>query len=266
MTAMSPIASDLLDLAETELVEGRPEATLELARQVLAAEPEHAGAMFLEAEALRDLRDRDQAIARYRSLLVRSPGNADAWSGLGHVLFEDGQFDGASRAFAHALRVDGDHPDALWGRSLVRERRGDARGAHRDQLRAWRLSPRYPLPVSIDDEALRELLADAADGLDDTVQSWLETAPVLVTDLPDVGTCRAYDPPASPAELLGHVTVRLPSEGSGEGPWTRLPPAVLVFRRNLERFASDRDQLVAALRDGVLAQVAEAVTAGAVDE
>ncbi len=266
---MNPAATashDLLDLAETELVEGRPEATLVLVRQVLADEPGHTGALFLEAEALRDLRDRDQAISCYRALLAHGDVTADTWSGLGHALFEDGQIDPAAKAFAAAIRLDADHPDALWGRGLTRERRGDEAGARRDQLRAWRLSPRYPLPQSIDDESLRDLLADAAADLDEGVQTWLEAAPVIVTDLPDLDTCSAYDPPASPAELLGHVPMSPPSEDGPHHAWRALPPSVFIYRRNLERFASDRAQLVAALRDGVLAQVAEAVGLCAVDE
>ena len=64
----------------------------------------------------------------------------------------------------------------------------------------------------------------------------------------------------TPAELLGHVTSRLPRSGAPSEAWTALPPAVLVFRRNLERYGEDRDHLVEALREGVLAQVADAVT------
>lgn len=262
-----PPSHDLLDLAEQSLAEGRPEATLELARQVLSARPDHVGAMFLEAEALRDLRERDEAIAGYRRLLARDPENASAWAGLGHVHFEEGDLEDASKAIARALRLDPAHADALWCRSLLRERRGDAHGARRDQLRAWHLSPRYPLPRTIDDEELRALLADAAEGLDEGVQAWLESTPVLVTDLPDLATCRAYDPFASPAELLGHVAARLPSDvDAGTGAWNALPPAVMVFRRNLERFADDREHLVEALREGVLSQVSEAMGAAAFSE
>lgn len=261
---MTDATDELLDLAEASLAAGQPESALSYARRVLAARPADTAARWVEAEALRDLHEREEAADRYRALLAEDPEHADAWAGLAHVLFEDGELDEAAHAARRALRVAPDHAEALAARSLLRERRGDLAGARRDQLRAWRQSSAYPLPTPLTDDALRTLISDAAVGLDEGTRAWIEAAPVLVAELPDLDTCRAYDPPASPAELLGHVAARLPHE-PGDG-WAALPPSIVVYRRNLERFADDRDHLVEALRDGVLAQVADAVGAATVDE
>ncbi|MCB9664182.1 MAG: tetratricopeptide repeat protein [Alphaproteobacteria bacterium] len=248
-----PPPSDLLAEAETALVEGRPEATLELVREILERQPNHAGAMFLEAEALRDLREATEAEARYRRVLHAEPQNADAWSGLGSAMVDQGLFDEAGACFARALRCRPDHADATYGRAMVRERRGDAAGARRDYLRAWRLSSRYPLPRRLEDAEVRALLLEAAEEADPAVAAWLRAAPVVILDTPDLSTCEAYDPPASPVELIGHVPLSLLPEGAGPQPWTLAAPPVLLFRRNLERYAHDRAQVVEALRDGVVA-------------
>jgi tetratricopeptide (TPR) repeat protein len=261
---MSDATDELLHLAEASLDAGQPEAALSCVRRVLAERPDDLAARWVEAEALRDLHEREEAADCYRALLAADADHTDAWAGLAHVLFEDGAFEEASTAARRALRLDPEHPEALAARSLLRERRGDLAGARRDQLRAWRRSPAYPLPTPLTDDALRNLLADAAEGLDDGTRAWIEATAVVVADLPDLATCRTYDPPASPAELLGHVAARLLHE-PGEG-WAALPPSIVVYRRNLERYADDREHLVEALREGVLAQVADAVGAATLDE
>ena len=85
--------SEILTLAEDALVEGRPEDTLELCREILAREPGHTDALYLEAEALRDLRESTEAEDVYRRLLEGDPGRGEGWSGLGFVLFDQARFD-----------------------------------------------------------------------------------------------------------------------------------------------------------------------------
>jgi tetratricopeptide (TPR) repeat protein len=251
----TPPPHELLDLAESALNEGRPETALELCRQMLADDPYLLRAVYLEAVALRDLREPLDAEDAYRRFLDRAPDDVAAWTGLGSVLFDQGRFDEAGTSFARALRLQDDTAEAWYGRALVRERRGDTSGARRDYVRAWRLSERYPPPRPLTDADLKCLLLEAAERAGDSVRAWVETAPMIVLDHPDAEICDAYEPPASPAELLGHLTLH--PTGDENGGWTRFPPAVLLFRRNLERWADDRAELVEALRESVLANVAD---------
>lgn len=258
MTPPSP-SHQLLDMAEAALVEGHPETTLEICRQLLSLDPHHAGAIFLEAEAFRDLREGEEAEQRYRVVLSREPEHTEAWSGMGSVLFDQGRFEESQRCFTRALRADSDNADAYYGRAMVRERHGDEAGARRDYLRAWRLSGRFPTPEPLSHGQMRQMLHQAADAAGAHVGAWVRQAPVLVLDLPDIETCDAYEPPASPGELLGHVTVQVTADGVLTSS-NALPPAILLFQRNLERYAHDRDQLIAALRDSVVAQVSQWLT------
>ncbi len=72
---------DTLDQAEDALDRGDPEAALELCEEVLGAEAAHPGALFLAAEAHRDLRELPQA-------------EVTIWPGSGHFphLAQPGRF------------------------------------------------------------------------------------------------------------------------------------------------------------------------------
>ncbi len=256
MTSPSPLREELLLMAETALDEGRPTATLELCQQLLDVHPEDESAIFLLAEAYRDLRDSAVAEDHYRALLERSPDHADAWSGLGSVLFDQCLFEEAGSAFGRAIRLAPSHPDALYGRAMLRERRGDLAGAQRDYVRAWQISTRYPLPARLDDTELRDLVRQAASDGDATVQAFMHSTPLIVLDVPESGTCEAYAPPASPGELLGHFAASMPGTATGAFA-SAMPPSLLIYRRNLERYAEDRERLRHALRESVLSQVQE---------
>ena len=57
-----------------------------------------------------------------------------------------------------------------------------------------------------------------------------------------------YDPPASPLDLLGSFSGHSLMERSTENPWSMLPHTIVIYRRNLERQAINRDELIHQLR------------------
>ena len=180
-------------------------------------------------------------------------------------MFDSCRSSEALAAFQRAIRLDPNNADALYGRALVREQRENDEGALRDYHRAWRLSQRYPPPESLSDDDVNEMLLDAARKSSPSVAAWIEQAPILVVDLPDARTCEAYAPPASPAELLGHLAAPMSPE-SPQGGWNSFVPAVVLYRKNISRFAHDRQQLVMALGHSVLSQVNEWLQASALAE
>ncbi len=262
MTATAPRTDELLEIAASALEQGNPETTLQLCRELLASFPEHDEARLLEAEALRDLRDAEEAESSYRMLLARQPHHPDGWSGMGRALLDQGRFEEAAACFARAIRRHPGHAEAHHGRAMLRERRGDRSGAARDYARAWQGSTRFPPPRPVDDDALRALLADAAIATDDpAVATWAATLPIVVDDVPTLDVCHAYDPPASPIDLLGHLAAPL-GDDLDLARHAGFTPSLVIYRRNLERFAWNREQLVEALRDTVISQI-EAWIAGA---
>ena len=148
----------LFDLAQAALHEGRPETTVDLCRQLLRSQPDHAGAMLLQAEAHRDMNEEVAAELCYRRLLAHQPELGEGWSGMAGVMFDQGRVDEAAGCFSRALRVSSDLPEAYYGRALVRERRGEHVSARRDYLRAWSLSPAHPVPGVLGDADVLGLL------------------------------------------------------------------------------------------------------------
>src|SRR5690606_7071908 len=129
-----------------------PTGALRFCRQVLSHDPAHSGALFLTAEAYRDLNDLDEAERSFRLALSHEPSHGPTWSGLAGVLFAQLRFDEAERAACRAIRLDPEGSEGWWWRGLVRERRGDLRGADRDLHRASLFDPiGFPWAVPLSD-------------------------------------------------------------------------------------------------------------------
>ncbi|MEZ4241358.1 MAG: metallopeptidase family protein [Myxococcota bacterium] len=246
----------LLDEAEDALDDGDAERALELCRDVLQEQPRHAGALFVAAEAERLLGDLSRAEQGYRTVTQVDPEYSPAWSGLAGTLFDLLRFEEARVAALRALRADPQNPEAAMVRGMLRERRGDHRGARRDFHRAARLDPDgYPLPVPLSDAMVAAVVEDAKRAMHPSVRSYLEQVAFVVEEVPSEELCREFDPPALPGELLGVFSGAALSERSGDDPWAQLPSTIVLFRRNLERLAHDRDHLVEELRITVLHEV-----------
>jgi len=252
----SPELNEFLDLAEDALDRGDPGAALSLCDQVLAYVPDHPGAMFLTAEAYRDLRDLEESEARYRRVLQTTPDHAPSWSGLGTVLFDLLEFEAARSCVLRAIRLDSASAEAYYWRAMLRERRNDYRGADRDYRRAYRLDPElYPLPVELSDATLEAVVEDAIREMHPSIRAYLSQVPILLDEVPDIDTCLDFEPPAPPGEILGYFSGYSLQERTLENPWSNLPSAIVLFRRNLQRIANDRENLLHELRVTVFHEV-----------
>ncbi len=165
------------------------------------------------------------------------------------LCFDQGRVDEAAKHFAKAVRLDHQNADAAYGRALVRERRGDQRGAMRDYVRAWQLSTWYPMPAPLAPEEAITLLHEAADE-DSLAGPWLAALPVTIEEVPSLDICAQYDPPVSPSELLGHIVVPRPGQGFST-------PCVVLFRANIARFMHNREDVLTALRMSVIRELEE---------
>ncbi len=95
-------------------------------------------------------------------------------------------------------------------------------------------------------EAFRAEVQAAVSGLPEKERRALESVPIEIEDLPDSADLLAVDPPLSPS-ILG--LFRGPSEEDScteaDGPSCR---AIVFYRKNLLRFARDRQELSAQVR------------------
>lgn len=239
----------LLDQAEEALDEGKIEAALEICERVLRAAPGHAGAWFVQGDALRALGRLEDAHESYKSAALRQPDHAASWASLAFTSFELLRFDEARRAANRAVREAPDTAEAWWVRGLLRERREDTEGADRAALHAAWLDPEgYPLPPRLSDEDVEEIVEETLTVLHPTLREYLSNVPIMLEEVPSEEVLRLYDPPASPLELLGFFSGSSLQDRSIQDPWSQLPGTITLFRRNLERHAESRGELIEELR------------------
>lgn len=252
----APEVDELLDHAEDALDHGDPSAAFTLCEQIVQRWPDHTGARFLAAEALRDLGDLENAESWYRSVVHRDGDHSPSWSALGSVLFDQLRFDEARTAVLRAVRLDDGNAQAYYVRAMLRERRDDAAGARRDFRRARNLDPsRYPMPVPLDDATVEAVVTEALLALHPSIRAYLAQVAILLEEWPEADLCLQYEPPAPPGEILGYFSGVSMADRSLENPWSNLPSAIVLFRRNLERIAWDRDRLLEELRITVFHEV-----------
>lgn len=247
---------ELLDAAEDALEQGEIDVALELCRRVLALDPDDPNAHFLSAEAYRDVGFMSEAEDAYRQVIRLRPDHSPAFSGLAATLFDQLQIEPARTACLRALRVDDGNAEAYYYRALIRERRGDARGARRDYRRATALDPTtYPLPQVLDEATIEAVVTDVLLTLHPAIRAYLAQVVILLEDVPSDELCLEYDPPAPPAEILGVFSGATMAEVQQTDAWGGLPSTITLFRCNLERIAWDRERLLEELRITVFHEV-----------
>jgi len=168
--------------------------------------------------------------------------DADAAYERGVALYELSRLSEAERAFERVLALAPGDAWALHQLGLVAERRGDRKRAESLLARARTIDPQdFPPEVPVDEDAFRGQVREAIAALPEEERRALADVPVEIAELPDTADLLAVDPPLSPS-ILG--LFRGPSEAEPctveDGPHCR---AIVVYRRNLVRFARDQKEL-----------------------
>ncbi len=213
----------------------------ELAERWLATHPGDRDFHLWAADGWAAARHLDAAAGHLQRLLELDPEDAEVLARLGHVRFRAGRFREAEGLFERALALRDDWADTYYGLGLVAERRRDYVAAERAFAQAHRLDPEgYPLPVRLTDGEFDHCVREAVQDLPPELQAPLESVSIVVEDLPDEESMRAVDPPDP--ELLGLFTGRTHGEYGAGLP--EMPPTIVLYRRNLERLATDPAHLM----------------------
>ncbi len=226
------------------------ERGLELARKggrrARRAKAEAMAAEFalLAGMALNQLGECREALARLDEAIKGLPSDVDAMLERGTALYELCRFDEAREQLEEVLRLA---PEEAWAHhtlGLLAERRGDAREAERRFARARRMAPgEFPRSVALSAAAFDAVVEEALESLPEQIRRYLSNVAIAVEDLPSEDDLRASDPPLSPSILGIFRGAPYGLKGSMD-PWSHFPSSIVLYQKNLERFARDRKELV----------------------
>ena len=204
--------------AECQLLRGRAQEQLGQLADALAS---------VEA-ALRILEDDDEEALLERAIL----------------LFELCRFDEAKVKLQELVEQDEELAPPHHYLGLIAERRGDAPGAEKLFALARSLEPDdFPAPVRIPQSEFDGVIEEAMISLPPRVREYLGNVAVTVEEIPREEDLRASDPPLSPM-VLGMFRGSPLGDQHLLDPWAHFPSSIVLYQRNLERSAADREELV----------------------
>ncbi len=135
-------------------------------------------------------------------------------------------------------------PEPFHYLGLIEERLGDRPAAERCFRRAQALAPdEFFEPIHIPAAEFDGVVEQAFARLPARVRAYLSNVAVTVEDLPREEDLRASDPPLSPL-LLGLFRGTPLGDRLLLDPWAHFPSSIVLYQRNLERFARSREELI----------------------
>ncbi len=137
-----PPVPELIRLAFARLQESDWVATQQLARQVLAQQPDHPAALNALAIALNAQARHREAAEGFQRLTRIEPAVPAHWMNLGTALRADRRFDDAIRAYARAAQLGEASADFFYNVGLLHVDRADFPAALAALTRARALAPR----------------------------------------------------------------------------------------------------------------------------
>lgn len=240
------------------------EAIVEV-EELLDEEPDNVDGLFLLGEALLEVGEASIALEAYAHHVALTGGDARSLLGLAITRYDTCDLAGAVEAAREAARLDPSVAEAHWYLGLALERltheaNPDA-GPGAEAITAFSaarsLDPRsYPFPLTLDQEAWDDALAEALEALHPTLQAFWHGVDMRFEEWPDLAELRRHDPPVPPSVALmyegEHPDEREPEDGDDEpvDPWQHRPTALRLFRRNLAR-SQDLEELIEAVASGL---------------
>ena len=225
------------------LDEGRLEHALASARIASHASPEDPVLHFLAGVALLEMGQPEDAVEALRRAVALDPEDPEFRAVCAQALFAGCRFAEARAECVRALSADPSQAFALHTSGLLLEREGRLEDADAKFHAASRVDPeRFPAPVRLTREAFEAVVLRAGGMLPGEFRERLDEVPVVVEDVPSESILLEEAPPLDP-ELLGLFVGTALTERTFAAPGVESPPRILLFQRNLERYARDEAEL-----------------------
>lgn len=211
--------------------------------------------LVLVASAHNTLGDARAALAVIDEARALNPVDLGARLEHAAALFELCRFDEA-KVQLEALAKDA--PEEAWVHhtlGCIAERARDTALAQGHFARAQALDPEaFPPPIELGEEAFDAALEAAMERLPEAARAALENTPVAVEDFPSSEDLLANEPPLSPS-ILGLFRGMAIPHRELLNPTDHFPATVLLYQRNLERFARTREELIEEIEVTLLHEV-----------
>jgi len=250
----------LLAEAEQALDEGRHDDALQLCdRAAHRSDEARYHAALLRGDILLDLGDAAGALSSYETVAHPERTDPGLDCARGVALFELGRLPEAENALQSAVTGAPDLAEAHYTLGLIAELLGTGREA--GYFRAARRldKERFRAPTPMSQEAFESAVDEALHGLAAGFVAALEHVPVLVVELPHPDDLRHAEPPLSPLAL--GMFVGTPPTLAGAVMDTPDPrqATMVLYKRNLERAAPKRAQLIDEIRRTVAFELGAAL-------
>jgi len=215
--------------------------------------------LLLEGMGLNQVGECERALERLEAALEHMPRSVDARVERGIALFELCRFKDAKEAFEKVLK---DTPDEAWAHhylGLLAERRGDSKEAKKRFGKAQALAPEeFPPPVSLSEQEFDQALEAAVKALPEHVKGYLDNVTISVEDIPSDDELMDQSPPLSPC-ILGVFRGTPVGERSVTSAYDHFPASIVLYQKNLERFARTREELIEQIGITVMHEVGHLV-------
>lgn len=247
----------LADALDEALGTGDLDRVLTLARELLARSktPEHRVAA---AQGLVHGGDARRALAVLEALdpaALDEDLREDRAYGLGHCRYALGDPAAAREAFGSLDPVtEEEEADRLWMLGLCHDHLGDRVQADICFREATRIDPAgCAPPAKISADEAEAIVGEVVRTLPEPIRVAIEEVAIVIDDLPPLATIRSSQGEIHP-DTLGLYTGQDLGARSSFDPGG-LPPVIHIFRRNLERFATDRETLEEEVRTTLLHEI-----------
>lgn len=245
--------------AETALDDGDTARVLGLLEPWTRERPPDAAACALVGLAYFYDGEYERARPLLETALGADPNDPEARAALGACFFYAREWERAERAFREALDVEPHYGLAhYWLARALDWRAAADPGRAGEAERHFALAARedaeaFAPPVPIADDEFDRILNEAIAGLPAPVRDALREVTIAVDRYPDEAMLDAFGDDLE-IDLLGLYTgVALPERTHMDS--GRLPDVIHVFKRNLEIYCRQRDELVREIRDTLLHEV-----------
>jgi predicted Zn-dependent protease with MMP-like domain len=232
----------LIDQAHQALEEEEFERAIDIAREAIEMQPGDFEGYFVAGVAFHELDEHRRALDYLRESALRCPEDALVRTYEARVRFFLGEEEEAEKLLRSAVKQDEELADAYYWLSMVVERRG--RYAEADQLLAAcaRLDPeRFSLPYRMSRTELERDLAEVVKELPAPIAGAVGKLTMVIEDLPSRELLAGEDHIGP--DILGLFIGASLREASV---WMTPsePNIVYLFKRNLERVATSRNELL----------------------